>query len=152
VDKRSWLKAAAGLSFFMAACQTVISLFPSIAAYFQAPPSLLEDRWRLFLVGEGAALIPIVFGLYALSGAGIIRPLPLLRTVLVAAAALFLLRGLFIIITALKRFGVLEGEVLFLGTISHFVFLAAGLAYAVGTVLNWSALRPRTRPVRSAVL
>jgi hypothetical protein len=41
MDKRLWLKFAAGLSFFMAICQTAISIFPDAAAYFQAPPS-----WR----------------------------------------------------------------------------------------------------------
>lgn len=37
MNKRLWLKTAAGLSFFMASCQTVISLSPAIAAYFGAP-------------------------------------------------------------------------------------------------------------------
>jgi hypothetical protein len=79
MDKRLWLKIAAGLSFFMAICQTVISISPAAAAYFQAPPSLLENRMQLLLIGEGAALVLVIFGLYALSGAGSIRRLPLLR-------------------------------------------------------------------------
>jgi hypothetical protein len=137
MDKRLWLKTAAGFSFFMAACQTVIPLFPSMAAYFQAPPSLLENRWRLFLVGEGAALILVVFGLYALSGARAIRHLPLLRLGLIGISSLYLLRGLFIILTVLTLLGALQGEILSQGVITHLVFLAAGLAYAVGTALNW---------------
>jgi hypothetical protein len=105
VDRRTWLKVAAGLSFFMAACQVVISVWPAAAAYFQAPPGLLNDRVRLFVIGGAAALIPALFGLYALSGAGVIRRLPLLRTVLVAIGSLFLLRGLFIILTFLTVMG-----------------------------------------------
>jgi hypothetical protein len=33
----TWLKVVAGLSFFMAACQAVISISPVAAAYFEAP-------------------------------------------------------------------------------------------------------------------
>ncbi len=140
MNKRLWLKIAAGMSFFMAVCQTVISLSPAAAAYFQAPPSLLENRMRLFLIGEGAALILALFGLYALSGAGTIRPLPLLRLGLIGISSLYLLRGLFIILTVLELFGVLKGEILTQGVISHVVFLAAGIVHAVGTVLNWKEM------------
>lgn len=143
MDKKLWLKVAAGLSFFMAICQTVISLSPAAAAYFQAPPSLLEDRWQLFLIGEAAALVFVVFGLYALSGAGSIPHLPLLRLGLVGISSLFLLRGLFFIISLLILLGVLEGETLIQGEISTLVFLAAGITYAVGTVLNWKEMQIR---------
>jgi hypothetical protein len=143
MDKKSWLKVAAGLSFFMAICQTVISLSPSAAAYFEAPPPLLQNRLQLFLVGEGAALILVVFGLYALSGAGSIRHLPLLRLGLIGISSLYLLRGLFFILTVLTLLGILEGEILVQGVVSHLVFLAAGIAYAVGTVLNWKGMQIR---------
>jgi len=143
MDKKLWLKTAAGLSFFMAVCQTVISLSPAAAAYFQAPPSLLENRLRLFLVGEGAALILVIFGLYALSGAGSIRHLPLLRLGLIGISSLYLLRGLFFILTVLTLLGILEGKILLQGVISHLVFLAAGIAYAVGTILNWKEMQIR---------
>jgi hypothetical protein len=143
MDKRLWLKGAAGLSFFMAICQTVISLSPAAAAYFEAPPPLLENRMQLFLIGEGAALIFAFFGLYALSGAGSIRHLPFLRMGLVGIGALYLLRGLFVILTVLILFGVLQGEILIQGVISHLVFLAAGIAYAIGTVLNWKEMQIR---------
>lgn len=137
MDRKLWLQVAAGLSFFMAIVQAFISISPDAAAYFQAPPNLLEDRLLLFLVGEGAALIFVIFGLYALSGAGIIRHLPLLRLGLIGISSLYLLRGLFFIFTVLTVLGILKGEILIQGVISHLVFLAAGIAYAVGTVLNW---------------
>jgi hypothetical protein len=143
VDRRPWLKVAAGLSFAMAACQAVISVWPAAAAYFQAPPNLLNDRVRLFMVGGTAALIPVLFGLYALSGAGVIRRLPILRTALVGIGSLFLLRGLFIIPTALVVLGVLQGQVSLPGVASHAVFLSAGIAYLGGAVLNWKTLKSR---------
>jgi hypothetical protein len=143
MDKRLWLKIAAGIGFFMAICQSVISLSPAAAAYFQAPPSLLENRMQLIIFGEGAALVLVIIGLYALSGAGSIRRLPLLRLGLVGISGLFLLRGLFIILDLLLVLGILEGEFLIQGTISSLVFLAAGIAYAVGTVLNWREMQKR---------
>jgi hypothetical protein len=143
MDKRLWLKIAAGLSFFMAICQTVISLSPAAAAYFQAPPSLLENRLQLILIGEGAALVLVIFGLYALSGAGSIRHLPLLRLGLTGISSLFLLRGLFFILTALALLGILQGEILVQGVISDLVFLAAGITFAVGTILNWKGMQVR---------
>jgi len=143
MDKRLWLKVAAGLSFFMAICQTVISLSPAAAAYFEAPPPLLENRMQLFLIGEAAALIFAIFGIYALSGVGSIPHLPLLRLGRIGISSLYLLRGLFIILTMLTILGILEGEILIQGVISHLVFLAAGIAYTVGTVLNWSRMQIR---------
>jgi hypothetical protein len=143
MDRRLWLKGGAALSFFMAACQAVISVVPAAAEYFRAPPSLLQDRRMLFLIGESATLVFAFFGLYALSGARSIRRLPLLRIGLIGISVLYSLRGLFIIITLLVAAGVLEGEVLVQGLVSHVVFLAAGVAYTVGTVVNWRELRLR---------
>ena len=143
MDNRTWLKVAAGLSFSMAACQAVISVWPAAAAYFQAPPALLNDRVRLFVVGGAAALVPVLFGLYALSGAGVIRRLPLLRTALVGIGSLFLLRGLFIILTLLAVLGLREGQVSPAAVASHLVFLAAGIAFVAGSVLNWATLKSR---------
>lgn len=141
INKILWLKIAAGIVFSMAIIQTILSLSPAAASYFQAPPSLLENRLQLFLFGGGAALILVFFGLYALSGSGIIRHLPLLRSGLIIISSIFLLRGLFIIITVLKIMGVLKGEILIQGVISHLVFLAAGIAFTVGTILNWKELK-----------
>jgi hypothetical protein len=143
MDKKLWLKVAAGWSFFMAVCQTVISLSPAAAAYFQAPPPLLEDRWQLFLWGEAAALVMAIFGLYALSGAGTIRRLPLLRLGLIGISSAYLLRGLFVILSVLVLLGVLDGHLLIQGEISTLVFLAAGIAYATGTILNWRNMQIR---------
>jgi hypothetical protein len=140
---RSWLRAGAAVSLFMALCQAVISISPAAAAYFGAPPGLLHDRLKLFVIGEGAALIPVVFGLYALSGAGSFPRLPLLRPVLVVAGTLYSLRGLFILLTVFEVLGILKAPILIQGVMSHLVFLAAGIAYTVGTVLAWKAMASR---------
>jgi len=49
MNKKMWLKAAAGLSFFMAICQSIISISPAAIANFQNPPLRLENRLQLFL-------------------------------------------------------------------------------------------------------
>lgn len=140
MNNQTWFKVAAIISFFMAAFQAFISLSPSLAAWFQAPPSLVQDRIKLFLVGEAAALIPILFCFYALSGAGIIRRLILLRPMLILISVLFMLRGSFIILTILRLLGHLPGENLIQGVASHLVFLAAGVSFSMGTLVNWSRL------------
>lgn len=127
----------------MAICQTVISISPTAAAYFQAPPGLLGNRLKLFLIGEGPALILVIFGLYALSGAGSIPRMPLLRLGLIGISSFFLLRGLFFIVSVLIILGILEGEILIQWEISTLVFLAAGIAYAVGIVLNGREMQVR---------
>jgi hypothetical protein len=141
MNKRNWLIIAAGISFTMSIFQTIISVSPATAAYFQAPPSLLENRLWLFLFGEAAAMILAIFGLYALSGARIILRIPLLRFGLIGISCLFLLRGLFIIITILEIAGILKGEILARAVISHIVFLTAGIVFAMGTLLNWKEMK-----------
>ncbi|MCX6285871.1 MAG: hypothetical protein NTY96_01990 [Bacteroidetes bacterium] len=141
MNKKLWLYYAAGFSFFMAVCQMIISLSPAAAAYFQGPPQLLADRWMLFFIGGAAAVLLAIGGLYALSGAGSIRHLPLLRVILVILSVIFLLRGLSVIRTILIFIGMAKGEILTAAWTSSLVFLAAGITYAAGTILNWKEMK-----------
>jgi hypothetical protein len=50
--------------------------------------------WRPAIVTSGIAVVLTIWGLYALSGAGVIGRLPLLRLALCAITAIYLLRGL----------------------------------------------------------
>ncbi len=86
-------------------------------------------------------LIPALVGLYALSGAGVIRRLPLLRTILLVVGSLFFLRGLFIIMTVMVVLGIRPGEVWPMAVASHLVFLAAAAAFLGGAILNWKRLK-----------
>ena len=117
--------------------------FPYCRRIFSGPPGLLGNRLKLFLIGEGPALILVIFGLYALSGAGSIPRMPLLRLGLIGISSFFLLRGLFFIVSVLIILGILEGEILIQWKISTLVFLAAGIAYAVGIVLNGREMQVR---------
>jgi hypothetical protein len=62
---------------------------------------------------------------------------------LVGVGSLFLLRGLFIILSFLVALGVLQGQVSLPGVASHLVFLTAGIVYLGGAALNWTTLRSR---------
>ncbi len=70
----------------------------SAIRYFGGPVQLREERPLAYgLLCLVVSVIVAVFGLYALSGAGKIRRLPLLRTALTVATSIYLLRGLLII-------------------------------------------------------
>ena len=69
-----------------------------VIKYFGGPWQLSQTRPIVFaLLCIVIAVIVAIFGLYALSGAGKIRRLPLLRTVVTATTAIYLLRGLLLI-------------------------------------------------------
>jgi hypothetical protein len=74
-----------------------VSLFflPDSITFFNGPQWLYELTWA-GLVGVCLGIMAFlgILSLYAYSGAGWIRPLPLLRTGLMAIGLLFLLRGL----------------------------------------------------------
>ena len=71
---------------------------PHVIKYFGGPWQLSQTRPVVFaLLCIVIAVIVAIFGLYALSGAGKIRRLPLLRTINTATTTIYLLRGLLLI-------------------------------------------------------
>ena len=89
------------------------------------------------LVTAAIALILLGWALYAFSGAGLIRRLPLLRTALVAIAAIYLLRGLALLPLLVLRPQAADRFAI----VSSTIVLAYGLAYAIGTWQAWPRLR-----------
>lgn len=79
----------------------------------------------------GVAAIVAVFGLYALSGAGKIRRLPLLRTVLIGVTVIYLLRGLLLIPQTPL---VLKHPELIRFLVFSAISLAVGIVHAGGVV------------------
>ena len=88
------------------------------------------------LVTLGLALIFALWGVYALSGAGVVRRLPLLRLGLVLISALYLLRGLELIPDLAWRLGGNAGAPVRF-TLFSAVSLLAGLLYTIGLVGMW---------------
>ncbi|MBU2549129.1 MAG: hypothetical protein KKB20_11985 [Proteobacteria bacterium] len=139
---RKLLLAAGGSSLLVAVFQVVISFFPDVSLYFGAPEFLVARRLLLLAAGLVAGLFFIGFGLYGLSGARVIRPLPWLKAGLAATGLIYTARGLAVIPVLLIRFGVLRTDepLIESALISSLVSLAIGGLYLAGTIGAWKDL------------
>jgi hypothetical protein len=148
--KNPVLALAGTLSLTVAAFQAVISLSPEQSLYYGAPPELAAHPSLLAAAGIGAAMVFLVFGLYGLSGARFLRPLPLLRPALVGIAVIYLIRGLAVIPAVLVRLQSPEATGSSPELASASAALVIGIAYAAGTAAGWNELGKavvRRRPV-----
>lgn len=94
------------------------------------------------------AAVVAVFGLYALSGAGKIRRLPLLRTGLVATTAIYLVRGLLFI----PQFPVVwKHPQLARFLVFSLVSLCVGIVYLIGVRYLYRHGRPGETPTQQLV-
>lgn len=91
------------------------------------------------MVASVIAAILFVWSLYALSGAGVIRKLPLLRSTLCAVTAVYLLRGFaFVLLMA-----VIPGRSITFWLWSSAICAVYGIVHAVGLKQAWPLLKPR---------
>ena len=84
-------------SFLIAVLHLALVFKPQWYRHFGADELVqLHEQGSSFtvLVTIGLALMFAAWGAYALSGAGVIRRLPLLQTVLIAIGVIYVLRGL----------------------------------------------------------
>ncbi|OYU70819.1 MAG: hypothetical protein CFE28_12935 [Alphaproteobacteria bacterium PA2] len=88
------------------------------------------------LVTLGIASVLAIWALYAFSGAGLIRRLPLLRTGLVVITAIYLARGLALFPALIFRPDLVDGFIFW----SSFVVLGYGATYAIGTFKAWDGM------------
>lgn len=141
-DRDGWLLAGGLMSLAAAAVH--------LAAIVGGP-----DWYRFFGAGEaiaraaaagsampaimtaGIATILAIWGFYALSGAGVVRRLPLLRTALVIISAIYCLRGAFLFFP--DRMGRPDLSLAFL-LWSSAIVLVMGLVHAIGTARRWHLL------------
>lgn len=137
-----WLTLAGVASFCVAVFQAVISCSPAWSVYWGAPMKMAEHPMELLLLGEACAVVFAIFGLYALSGAGRIRRLPLLWGGLITTGALYLLRGMVFVPQLAVLAGFLESpyDLPIRMVFASFVSLAIGIIYLVGTVRSWQNL------------
>lgn len=89
----------------------------------------------ILTVGIAAALMVIAIAAFA--GAGIIRPIPLTRFVLILASAVYLARGMALFAPKLLRRPDLSPAFV---VVSSAIVLIMGIAYAAGTALQWPHL------------
>jgi hypothetical protein len=88
------------------------------------------------LITLGIAALLATCAAYALSAAGQIRRLPLIRTALVAISAVYLLRGLVLFPALALNPAKVDAFMLW----SSLIVLAYGVVHAVGTYRAWPAL------------
>ncbi len=95
-----------------------------------------RGEWTPTLVTLGIAAMLFIWGAYALSAAGVLPRLPLLRTGLVVIAAIYLLRGLAFVPVNLVTRQYSDG----FAVISSLIVLIYGVVYAIGTAKAWEHL------------
>jgi hypothetical protein len=144
------LTAAAVLTLAAAAFQIALGFVPRWSALFGAPEALVARRALLLLSSLIVACLLGVCAAYGLSGAGYIRRLPLLRTVLVGAGIVFLLRGSVLVPLLLGSAGMLNAPESVAGSAlgSSAAFLLLAILYLGGTALSWRALHPKAPALR----
>ncbi len=145
MNRFSYLLILAGvLSFCAAIFQVVLGFVPKWSAALGAG-DLANNPPLLLALSLLVALLLVVFGLYGLSGAGIIRRLPLLRLGLLAIGLLYGMVGFNFPFQVLALLGILP----YAGTMPIFVVLvsmgafAACLAYLIGLAAGWKRLSAR---------
>ena len=141
-----WLKTGGILSFAVALLHVVIILVGA-SAY----------RWfgageEMATAAESGSAFPAVltlflavgfaiFGLYALSGASVIRQLPLLTIALILIGTIYTVRGVAVfhqLFQMSTSAGVASREIAFSS-----ISLVIGLAYLSGTIMSWRRLRTK---------
>jgi putative oxidoreductase len=139
------------LSFCAAIFQAVIAFVPEWSAAFGAGDALASNPPLLLTLGLLVALVLVIFGLYGLSGAGVIRRLPLLRFGLLVIGLLYLLVGINFIFLVLAVLGILpptQPAPIYQSLVS-FGALVASLAYLIGLAVSWKWLSILPTPIVS---
>ncbi|MCB2253026.1 hypothetical protein KTQ74_14055 [Pseudomonas chlororaphis] len=134
------LLVGAGLSLLAALMHVgVIMVGPSWYRLFGAGERFVRaaqaGRWFPAVVTAGIALVLTAWAAYALSAAGVIEPLPLLRPALIAITLVYLLRGL---LGPLALAG--TGRSTRFIVVSSAICLVYGLVHLLGLVQVWGTL------------
>lgn len=93
-------------------------------------------RWQAGAIALALAAVLALWSLYALSGAGVLPRLPLLRLALCAIAGVYLLRGL-AFVPLMAR---IPGNSLSFWLVSSGICLAIGAIHAIGLRQEWARL------------
>ena len=88
------------------------------------------------------ALLLFIAACYALSGAGVFRKLPALRSVLVFIGLLYCARGAYLVYAYMDHPQILT-PYLYISSVFYFI---AGLIHLIGTALAWEDIHYRPNP------
>jgi len=151
--KNQWLILGGILSFAVALLHVVIIFIGAPAyRYFGAGEdmataaesgSAFPALLTLFLAGIFA-----IWGFYGLSGAEVIRRLPLLKIALILIGAVYTLRGV-AVFQQLFQIATSSAEVAPREIVFSLISLVIGSTYLIGTISNWSNLGASNRLVQS---
>lgn len=140
------LIVAAALSFVASVLHVAIIIGgPSWYRFFGAGEGMaaLAEKGSIqpTLITLGIAAILFVWGLYALSGAGVIFKLPLLKVALLIIAFIYLARGVagFVLPFISSHPSIAQNSVTF-WLISSLICCVFGLFYLFGTINSWTRL------------
>lgn len=150
MDRSSSLLILGGiLSFCGAIFQVVIAIVPKWSAAIGAGDALVSNPPLLLASGVFVGLLLVIFGLYGLSGAGVIRRLPLLRFGLFVSGLLYFMVGINFVFQLLAILGILPstGPIPIYLVLVCFGALVAALSYWIGLAFNWKRLS--TKPALS---
>ena len=92
-----------------------------------------EGHWYPSVITSGIVTVLVLWSLYGLSGAGLIRRLPFLRLALCIMSSIFLVRG--VSFAVLMPMFPENGLVFWL--VSSAVCLIIGICFAIGTYQEW---------------
>lgn len=143
--KNIWLHVGGLFSLAFAIFQVSGMFLPSsVIVYFGGPAKLqMEHPASFALLCIVLGIIIAVMGIYALSGAGKFRRLPLLRTVLSVITIIFIVRGLLIIRIIQMMIAFPERNV-----VRFFVFsciaMFIGIIHLVGVIKLFKYGRPES--------
>ncbi len=121
-------------SLLLAGLHLILVFRPQGWSYFGANELTLlaeQDSQWIAPTAFGLTLLFTIWGVYALSGAGVIKQLPFLPTVLIVISIIYILRGLALPFDLIKVF---VGTQSFRFAIFSFGSLIAGIFYLVGVL------------------
>ena len=142
IAKRNPFLLVAGSSSFVAALLHLACIaggadwYRTLGAGPQISQMAAHGHWYPTTMAIFIAGVLSVWGLYAWSGAGVIRRLPFLRTVLLIITAIYLLRG----VLFLPMQAHFPGNSTTFWYVSSAVCLAIGLLHALGLRQVWAGL------------
>ena len=151
--ENKWLKLGGILSFIVALLHVVIIFIGAPAyRYFSAGEDMATaaESGSAFPALLTFVLVAVfaIWGLYGLSGAGVIRRLPLLKIALTLIGAVYTLRGV-AVFQQLFQIAISSAEVAPREIVFSLVSLVIGLAYLIGTVTSWRSLGASNRIVQT---
>jgi uncharacterized membrane protein SirB2 len=98
-----------------------------------------EGHWYPSVVTSGIVVVLLLWSLYGLSGAGLIKQLPFLRLALCVIAGIFLIRG----ISFVGLMPMFPENSLAFWLVSSAICLIIGISFAIGTYQQWPKLSGR---------